>query len=102
MLSALHYAIDLIAEHEHIQVDLAQLDLDDDEVYAMLRQADSVGVFQVESRAQMATLPRLKPREFCVGATRGSCPVGRAAVPCCPGRAASRAPRPAAPARRRQ
>jgi error-prone DNA polymerase len=64
MLSALHYAIDLVGEHEHIQVDLAQLDLDDDEVYAMLRRADSVGVFQVESRAQMATLPRLKPREF--------------------------------------
>jgi error-prone DNA polymerase len=64
MLSALHYAIDLIAEHEGVTVDLAHLDLDDDEVYAMLRRADSVGVFQVESRAQMATLPRLKPREF--------------------------------------
>ncbi|HEX3589357.1 MAG TPA: error-prone DNA polymerase [Pseudonocardiaceae bacterium] len=64
MLSALHYAVDLIAEHEGVAVDLAQLDLGDDEVYAMLRAADSVGVFQVESRAQMATLPRLKPREF--------------------------------------
>ena len=38
--------------------------LDDPEVYDMLCRADSVGVFQVESRAQMATLPRLKPREF--------------------------------------
>ena len=38
--------------------------LDDPEVYDMLCRADSVGVFQVESRAQMATLPRLKPRAF--------------------------------------
>ena len=64
MLSALHYAIDLVAEHKGIEVDLARLDLSDDRVYEMLRRADSVGVFQVESRAQMATLPRLKPREF--------------------------------------
>src|SRR5204862_2931339 len=64
MLSAIHYAVDLIADHEGVTVDLAQLDLADDEVYAMLRKADAVGVFQVESRAQLATLPRLKPREF--------------------------------------
>ncbi len=64
MLSALHYAIDLVAEHKGIEVDLAHLDLSDDRVYEMLRRADSVGVFQVESRAQMATLPRLKPRVF--------------------------------------
>src|SRR4029078_882696 len=43
---------------------LGQLDLADTEVYDMLCRADSVGVFQVESRAQMATLPRLKPPEF--------------------------------------
>ncbi|OHV03734.1 error-prone DNA polymerase [Mycobacterium talmoniae] len=64
MLSALHYAIDLVAEHEGIEVDLAKIDLSESAVYAMLSRADSVGVFQVESRAQMATLPRLKPREF--------------------------------------
>jgi error-prone DNA polymerase len=64
MLSALHYAIDLAREHHGIEVDLGELDLTDDEVYAMLRRADAVGVFQVESRAQLATLPRLKPREF--------------------------------------
>ena len=64
MLSALHYAIDLIAEHKGIEVDLARLDLSDPAVYEMLQRADSVGVFQVESRAQMATLPRLKPRVF--------------------------------------
>lgn len=64
MLSALHYAIDLVAEHKGIEVDLAKLDLSESAVYEMLQRADSVGVFQVESRAQMATLPRLKPREF--------------------------------------
>ncbi|RVW05161.1 error-prone DNA polymerase [Rhodococcus xishaensis] len=64
MLSALHYMIDLVAEHKGVEVDLAQLDLSEQAVYEMLQRADSVGVFQVESRAQMATLPRLKPRNF--------------------------------------
>jgi error-prone DNA polymerase len=64
MLSALHYAIDLLAEHKGIEVDLAKLDLSESAVYEMLARADSVGVFQVESRAQMATLPRLRPRMF--------------------------------------
>ena len=64
MLSALHYAIDLVAEHKDIEVDLSRLDLGEHAVYEMLQRADSVGVFQVESRAQMATLPRLKPRVF--------------------------------------
>jgi error-prone DNA polymerase len=64
MLSALHYCIDLIAEHKGIDVDLSALDLSEPAVYEMLQRADSVGVFQVESRAQMATLPRLKPRVF--------------------------------------
>jgi error-prone DNA polymerase len=63
MLSALHRCIDLIAEHHGVEVDLAQLP-QDPAVYEMLCQADSIGVFQVESRAQMATLPRLKPRRF--------------------------------------
>jgi error-prone DNA polymerase len=64
MLSALHYVIDLVAEHKGIEVDLARLDLSESAVYEMLTRADSVGVFQVESRAQMATLPRLRPRIF--------------------------------------
>ncbi|MGU3650849.1 error-prone DNA polymerase [Mycolicibacterium sp. A43C] len=64
MLSALHYAIDLAREHKGIEVDLSRLDLSEQAVYEMLQRADSVGVFQVESRAQMATLPRLKPRMF--------------------------------------
>jgi error-prone DNA polymerase len=45
-------------------VDLAHLPPDDPAVYAMLKRADTIGVFQVESRAQMATLPRLKPERF--------------------------------------
>jgi error-prone DNA polymerase len=60
MLSALHYAFDMIDS----ELDLAHMPLDDPEVYDMLCRADSVGVFQVESRAQMATLPRLQPRKF--------------------------------------
>ncbi|HEX2062824.1 MAG TPA: error-prone DNA polymerase, partial [Acidimicrobiales bacterium] len=63
MLSVLHYAVDLVREHHGVEVDLATLP-QEDEVYEMLCRADSIGVFQVESRAQMATLPRLKPRRF--------------------------------------
>ncbi|MGE0305579.1 MAG: error-prone DNA polymerase, partial [Acidimicrobiia bacterium] len=63
MLSALHYAVDLVHEHRGYEIDLAALP-QDRAVYEMLCKADSVGVFQVESRAQMATLPRLKPRTF--------------------------------------
>jgi error-prone DNA polymerase len=63
MLSALHRAIDYVAEFRGRRIDLAEIP-QEDEVYAMLCRADSVGVFQVESRAQMSTLPRLKPRRF--------------------------------------
>jgi error-prone DNA polymerase len=64
MLSALRYAFDLIAAHEGQRWELHTIPAEDPEVYDMLCRADSVGVFQVESRAQMATLPRLKPRRF--------------------------------------
>ncbi len=64
MLSALHYAVDLVAHHYRHRVQLSDLQPTDPAVYAMLARADSVGVFQVESRAQMATLPRLRPRCF--------------------------------------
>ncbi|MCY4630597.1 MAG: error-prone DNA polymerase, partial [bacterium] len=63
MLSALRYAIDLVATSDGTKIDLAALP-QEPEVYEMLCAADTVGVFQVESRAQMATLPRLKPRCF--------------------------------------
>lgn len=64
MLEALHHMTNLVLQHRGIQINLWDLDLADPAVYAMLSRADSVGVFQVESRAQMTTLPRLKPREF--------------------------------------
>ncbi|MCQ4626493.1 error-prone DNA polymerase [Corynebacterium sp. CCUG 65737] len=64
MLEALHHMIDLVRETTGREVRLWELPLDDASVYDMLARADAVGVFQVESRAQMNTLPRLKPREF--------------------------------------
>jgi error-prone DNA polymerase len=64
MLSALHYAVDLVQRHYRHRVRLSDLQPTDPAVYEMLARADSVGVFQVESRAQMATLPRLRPRTF--------------------------------------
>ena len=64
MLEALHHMVDLVEETTGRTVHLWELSLDDAHVYDMLCRADSVGVFQVESRAQMGTLPRLKPRCF--------------------------------------
>ena len=63
MLEALHHVVDLVAEHHGISLDLAALP-QEDAVYELLCQADTVGVFQVESRAQMGTLPRVQPRCF--------------------------------------
>jgi error-prone DNA polymerase len=63
MLSALHYMIDLIRDSDGIEIELATIP-QDPSVYEMLCRADSIGVFQVESRAQMATLPRLRPKTF--------------------------------------
>ena len=64
MLSALHDTFDLVAAFHDRRFDLQNIPPEDPDVYAMLRDADTVGVFQVESRAQMATLPRLKPDRF--------------------------------------
>ncbi|MEA3275785.1 MAG: DNA polymerase III subunit alpha, partial [Pseudomonadota bacterium] len=64
MLQALEEVIPLIRTHEKVNLDLAHLPPDDPETYEMLRRADTVGVFQVESRAQMASLPRNAPRRF--------------------------------------
>jgi error-prone DNA polymerase len=63
MMSVLQDSIRL-ARETGAEVDLAQLPPDDPEVYATLQQADTIGVFQVESRAQMATLPRIHPETF--------------------------------------
>ncbi|MCB2175070.1 MAG: PHP domain-containing protein [Actinomycetales bacterium] len=64
MLSALRIAFELVARHEGQDLSLHTLPQEDPAVYDLLCAADTVGVFQVESRAQMATLPRLRPREF--------------------------------------
>ncbi len=64
MLNALEEAVPLIHEKERLHVDLAHLPPDDPDTYAMLQRADTVGVFQVESRAQMASLPRNRPERF--------------------------------------
>ena len=63
MLSALHYAVDLVRQHRGYEIDLAAIP-QDPAVYDMVCKADTIGVFQIESRAQMATLPRLRPRTF--------------------------------------
>jgi error-prone DNA polymerase len=64
MLSCLRRGLDLLKQHYGADYSLATLPQDDAAVYAMLSRADSVGVFQVESRAQMSMLPRLQPRSF--------------------------------------
>ncbi|MCC6764764.1 MAG: error-prone DNA polymerase [Deltaproteobacteria bacterium] len=63
-MAVLEDAIPLVREHDGVALDLARLPQNDPAVYAMLQRADTIGVFQVESRAQMATLPRLKPACF--------------------------------------
>ena len=64
MLTCVRKAFSLIREHYGRALDLATVPAEEPEVYDMLSRADSLGVFQVESRAQMTMLPRLKPREF--------------------------------------
>ena len=62
MLSALHRCFDLVAKHHDRKLSLATIPQDDTETYDMICRADTIGVFQIESRAQMSMLPRLKPR----------------------------------------
>lgn len=64
MLSLLAEAIRLVKETKGVSIDLARLGYDDPEVYDLMCKADTIGVFQIESRAQMSTLPRVKPRCF--------------------------------------
>ncbi|SHJ54749.1 DNA polymerase III, alpha subunit [Shimia gijangensis] len=64
MLTCIRKAFDLMARHYGEQYTLANLPQEDPKVYDMLCKADSIGVFQVESRAQMNFLPRMKPRNF--------------------------------------
>nr|WP_240633767.1 error-prone DNA polymerase [Caulobacter flavus] len=64
MLTCLKRGLDLLAEYKDVHKDLATIPPEDPRTYAMIRRADTLGVFQIESRAQMAMLPRLKPRSF--------------------------------------
>jgi error-prone DNA polymerase len=64
MMAVLKDSIELIRNHYREKVDLAHLPQDDPAVYSALQQADTVGLFQVESRAQMSCLPRLRPKRF--------------------------------------
>jgi error-prone DNA polymerase len=64
MLAALHDCFDLVTKHHDEHWTMATIPQEDPAVYQMLAEADTVGVFQVESRAQMATLPRLRPQQF--------------------------------------
>jgi error-prone DNA polymerase len=64
MMAVLKDSIELIRDHYSEEVDLAHLPQDDPEVYSALQKADTIGLFQVESRAQMACLPRLQPKRF--------------------------------------
>jgi error-prone DNA polymerase len=64
MLSALRKSFDLLARHYERPLTLASVPQDDPDVYAMIRRAETVGVFQIESRAQMASLPLLKPERW--------------------------------------
>ncbi len=64
MLSCLRRAFDLLRDHHGLNLTLSTIPPEDPAVYEMLGRADTIGVFQVESRAQMTMLPRLKPKEF--------------------------------------
>ncbi|OHE88531.1 MAG: error-prone DNA polymerase [Lysobacterales bacterium RIFOXYD1_FULL_69_11] len=64
MLTCIRKAVDLVENHRGFRLDLASLPNDDVKTFEMIQAADTVGVFQIESRAQMSMLPRLKPKEY--------------------------------------
>src|ERR1700689_1596914 len=64
MMAVLEDCLKLIRNHWREEIDLGRLPADDPVVYKALRKGDTIGMFQVESRAQMATLPRMKPEKF--------------------------------------
>ena len=64
MLTAIHRCFDLIEQHHGRQLTIANIPQDDQAVYEMISRAETVGVFQIESRAQMSMLPRLRPERF--------------------------------------
>jgi len=64
MLTCMKRGFDLLERHKGIRMDLATVPPEDPRTYAMIRRADTLGTFQIESRAQMSMLPRIKPRTF--------------------------------------
>nr|WP_314088668.1 error-prone DNA polymerase [uncultured Shinella sp.] len=64
MLTCMRRAFDFLKEHKGLSYDLATIPKEDKETYDMIAKADTLGTFQIESRAQMSMLPRLKPKEF--------------------------------------
>jgi error-prone DNA polymerase len=64
LMSAMRRGLDLLREHKGIDLNLATIPAEDPRTYAMIRRADTMGTFQIESRAQMSMLPRIKPRTF--------------------------------------
>lgn len=64
MLTLIQEGLKLIEKHRGLKVDLAKLDMNDPAIYRMLQKADTIGIFQVESRAQMSILPKLRPTCF--------------------------------------
>ncbi len=64
MLSAIRRCLDLLRDSGRRHLELATIPAEDEKTYAMIQRADTLGVFQIESRAQMTMLPRLKPRTF--------------------------------------
>jgi error-prone DNA polymerase len=63
-LTCIHHAFDLLSEHKGVSLEIATVPAEDEDTYEMVSRGDTVGVFQIESRAQMAMLPRLQPRTF--------------------------------------
>ncbi|TFF27538.1 error-prone DNA polymerase [Jiella endophytica] len=64
MLSCMKRGLDLLKDHKGVDLDLATIPAEDPKTYAMIRKADTLGTFQIESRAQMSMLPRLKPTTY--------------------------------------
>ncbi|WP_306224534.1 error-prone DNA polymerase [Bosea beijingensis] len=64
MLTCMKRGLDMLADHKGVALDLASIPPEDPRTYAMIRKADTLGTFQIESRAQMSMLPRLKPRTY--------------------------------------
>jgi error-prone DNA polymerase len=63
-LTAIRHSLDLLDKHKGLSLDMARVPQEDPDTYAMISRGDTVGVFQIESRAQMSMLPRIKPKTF--------------------------------------